>query len=130
MDELTVRERVRYVDCDPMGVAHHSVYVVWLEVARTELMRSCEISYAEVEQSGVFIVVARMNLSYLKPIRYDNMVEITVRLKRSFGARIEHEYELHVNGELACRAETTLACVNREGRVIPVPDSLVRDNSG
>ena len=31
--------RVRYCECDPMGVVHHTVYPVWFEMGRTELLR-------------------------------------------------------------------------------------------
>jgi hypothetical protein len=41
--------RVRYAECDPMGVAHHATYLGWLEIARTELLRAGGVSYAQLE---------------------------------------------------------------------------------
>ncbi|MFO0084137.1 MAG: acyl-CoA thioesterase, partial [Phycisphaerales bacterium] len=53
----TVRVRVRYCECDPMNVAHHAAFIPWLELARTELLRTSGVSYAHLEAAGVFLVV-------------------------------------------------------------------------
>ena len=116
--------RPRYAECDPMGYVHHAVYPVWMEMARTELLREAGTSYAELERSGVFIVVARMNLSYKKPARYDEQLTVTAHLTRATGAKIEHDYEITRADETLVTASTTLACTNTEGRVIPVRDAL------
>src|SRR5262245_38934795 len=44
--------RVRYPECDPMGVAHHAAYPVWLEIGRTELLRQGGVSYQQLEAEG------------------------------------------------------------------------------
>ena len=36
---ITIDARVRYAECDPMGYVHHTVFPVWFEMARTELLR-------------------------------------------------------------------------------------------
>lgn len=121
----TVAIRVRYAECDPQGVAHHSVYPVWLEAARTELLREQGMAYADCEKAGVFFVVARMSLRYRRPARYDDDVLIDVQVLRSAGVKIEHAYRLHRDGETLATAETTLACVDAGGRLRPVPEGLL-----
>ncbi|WP_428389793.1 acyl-CoA thioesterase [Mucisphaera sp.] len=120
-----VKLRVRYNECDPMGVAHHASYPVWLEIARTELLREQGGAYRELEDSGVLFVVARMNLRYRKPARYDDELAIAVRLEPSAGVKLEHSYEVRRGGEVLAKAETTLACVDREGKLRPVPEVLL-----
>jgi len=44
--EGRVRVRVRYCECDPMGVVHHAAFIPWLEMGRTELLRDAGVSYA------------------------------------------------------------------------------------
>ena len=119
-----IEVRVRYVECDPMGYVHHTVYPVWFEMARTELLRRAGLSYAELEKRGVFIVVARMNVSYRSPALYDDVLSIMVKLTRAEGARIEHDYEIRRGGELLCSGSTVLACVDEGGNILPVPDVL------
>lgn len=122
--EYELEQRVRYAECDPMGVAHHGVFPEWFETARTELLRRTGISYAELEERGVLLMVARLDITYRRPARYDEVVRILARLARVSAARIEHEYEVRRDGELLCTGSTTLACVNREGKVRPLPDVL------
>ena len=62
-----MRFRVRYAECDPMNVAHHASYAPWLEMGRTELLRQGKVSYAELEQAGVFLVVTKLELRYRRP---------------------------------------------------------------
>ncbi len=124
---ITIQERVRYVDCDPMGFVHHSVYPVWFETARTELLRSEGLAYSELEAAGTYLVVARLSLSFHQPARYDDVVEVTAQLDRTTGARIEHSYTIHRDQTLLCTGGTTLACVGNTGRPRPLPPALRTD---
>ncbi len=123
-DTITINQRVRYVECDPMGYVHHSTYPVWFEMARTELLRQRGIAYRQLEDRGIFIVVARLNISYHQPACYDDQVSITATLKRMGMAKIEHEYQVTREGNTLATASTVLACVDREGRPMRVPDWL------
>ncbi|MCX5658508.1 MAG: thioesterase family protein [Planctomycetota bacterium] len=113
--------RVRYSECDPMNVAHHSAYTIWMEMARTEMLRHRGVAYRELEARGVFFVVARLSVRYRRPARYDDALTIRVTLKPSAGVKVEHEYQILRGTELLAAAETTLACVDRDGRLQPVP---------
>lgn len=128
-----MRLRVRYCECDPMGVAHHAAYLPWLEMARTELLRVSGVSYAQLEQAGVFLVIAKLDARYRRPIRYDDVVEVRTRVVGQSRVKIGHEYELLVverDGspieapEVAAAASTTLACVGRDGRPMGLPEWL------
>jgi acyl-CoA thioester hydrolase len=121
--EITVR--VRYPECDPMNVAHHSVFAVWLEMARTDMLRHSGVSYRELEAQGVLFVVARMSISFRKPAYYDDDLRVVVRVASASRVKIEHEYEVCRGNELLATASTTLACVDREGRVRQIPDGVV-----
>lgn len=125
------RVRVRYCECDPMGVAHHASYIPWLEIARTELLRGTGVTYAQLEQSGVFLVIVRLDVRYRRPVRYDDVVEVRTRVSGGSRIKIEHEYDLVVverggNAveEPVAAAATTLACVGADGRPRALPDWL------
>ncbi|MAE61184.1 MAG: thioesterase [Planctomycetaceae bacterium] len=124
MNQQTIEVRVRYAECDPMGFAHHSAYAAWFEMARTELLRQHGRAYAELEREGVYIVVVRLNVHYQRPARYDDALRVTAVLRRSGGAKIEHEYEVRRGEEVLSKGSTVLACIDREGRVRAVPDFL------
>ncbi len=90
------RLRVRYCECDPMGVAHHSSYVAWLEIGRTELLRDCGVTYAQMEESGTFLVIVKLDLRYRRPVKYDDLVEVRTHWIGGSRIKIEHSYEVVV----------------------------------
>jgi len=120
--------RVRYSEVDQMGSLHHSRFWVYFEMGRTELMRRQGMSYRDCEQRRVFFVVARCAARFCAPARYDDLLRLTTKIARMGPARIDHAYELKrpSDGCLIATAETTLACVNRQGQVIPIPESIPR----
>lgn len=127
----STRVRVRYCECDPMSVAHHAAYIPWLEIGRTELLRESGVSYAHLERLGVFLVVAKLDVRYRRPILYDDVVEIRTRVRQASRVKIDHEYDVVVVEragkaceEVAAAAGSTLACVDREGRVCVLPEWL------
>jgi acyl-CoA thioester hydrolase len=123
--EHTYSFRVRYVECDPMGVMHHSHYLPYLELGRTELLRAAGISYRELEERDVLFVVTKITINYKRPARYDDALSLTTRITRMTAVRIEHVYEMKsAAGDAICTAESTIACVNRKGEVIAIPDDL------
>ena len=116
--------RVRYSECDPMGVAHHTTYPVWFEMGRTELLRASDRSYRDYEAEGVFLAVVALEVSYKKPALYDDLLELESVVSEISHVKIIHEYTLRRNGELLATGKTTLACLDRDGKLRPVPDSL------
>lgn len=114
--------RVRYCECDPMGVAHHASYLAWFEMGRTELLRANGKCYRDLEAAGVYLVVAKLDVRYKRPARYDDVLVLRTTVQDGGHVKIEHTYELLRGEELLAVASTTLACVNAEGRPQPAPD--------
>lgn len=109
-----------------MNVAHHSAYPVWLEIARTELLRSFGQTYRDLETAGVFLVVAKLSVRYRRPAMYDDKLTVTATAKPTAGVKLEHHYEVRRADELLAVADTTLACVDRDGKLRPVPETILR----
>ena len=120
----SVEFRVRYAECDAMGYLHHAKYWEYFETARTELLRRQGMPYRELEARGVLFVVYKAACTYLAPVRYDDLVTVTVTVGRVTRTRVDHSYEVRRDGDRVCEASTTLACVGRDGRPIAMPDAL------
>lgn len=118
--------RVRYAETDRMGLLHHSRYFVLLEMARTEALREHGLTYRELEDSGCYLVVAKAECAYRAPAMYDDLLTIETRITRHTLTRIEHAYRIlrESDGLLLAEAKTTLASVDRQGNIQPIPDSL------
>lgn len=125
-----------------MGVVHHASYIPWLEMGRTELLRDAGVSYSQLEQAGVFLVIVKLECSYKRPGRYDDLVEVRTRVISPASpsrVKIRHEYEVlraesaggqGSVGELLMSASSLLACVDRTGRPTALPEWLVTGGSG
>ncbi|MDZ4818952.1 MAG: thioesterase family protein [Planctomycetota bacterium] len=116
--------RVRYQETDAMQRVHHANYITYFEMGRTELLRAKGLSYAQIEQDGLFLVVAEVNCRYLLPATYDEELLLRTKLISAKGAKIEHGYEIFRGLELLATGKTVIACVDRQGRVRRIPDSL------
>lgn len=124
-----IQVRVRYAEVDRMGLLHHANYLVYLEQARIDLLRSAGFSYKDLEDQGYYLVLTRIEIRYRRPAGFDDLLTIRVRVDRVTGARIDHAYEVRRGGELLSEATTTLACIDKEGRPRSLPEFL-RDRGG
>jgi acyl-CoA thioester hydrolase len=122
--------RVRYAECDPMGVAHHSAYAPWFEMGRTELLRRDGIAYRDLEEVGVRLAVVSLGIKFRKPARYDDVVRVVTTLTSASHVKIEHEYELWREHEKLATAQTTLACLTDAGKAIELPPMLRAHTDG
>ena len=116
--------RVRYAETDRMGLLHHANYLVYFEQGRTELLRSCGLTYKELEDQGFLLVLSKIEVRYRSPARYDDLLTLKTSVVRTTAVRIDHRYELFRDGTLLAEGSSTLACVDRDGRLQELPAFL------
>src|SRR4051794_23982886 len=119
-----IQVRVRYAETDRMGLLHHANYLVYFEQARTELLRDQGRSYKDLEDAGFLLVLSKVEVKYRSPAYYDDLLTIRTTVTRTSPIRLEHRYEVFREGKPVAEGSTTLACVNREGKLQPMPDWL------
>ena len=127
------RRKAQYHETDQMGIIHHSNYVKWMEEARIDFMKELGVGYGEVEKRGIISPVAGVSVSYKKPVLFDDVVEISVSVKKYSGVVLELAYELFnvTRGEV-CTEASSKHCFTRNGalvslkREIPELDVLFR----
>jgi acyl-CoA thioester hydrolase len=118
--------RVRYAETDQMGVAWHGNYLAWFEVGRTDLLRAHGLTYRELEHEGLRLPVIEARARYLKPARYDDVLEVHTRLEALGRARVRFLYEVQRAGEVLATGATEHAAVDPLGRPRRLPDELRR----
>lgn len=124
MEQAEVRFRVRYAETDQMGVVYHANYLVWMEMARTELCRVRGVRYRDIElEDGVLLAVVEVNCRYLAPARYDDEIVARARLAASNPRMITFGYEiLHAEtGQTLSTGETKHMFLDKAGRRVRVP---------
>jgi acyl-CoA thioester hydrolase len=108
---------VRYGETDQMGYAHHSNYPLYYEVGRTDMLRSVGLSYREMEEHGVIMPVRQLNIKFVEPVRYDEILRVRVILKELPTAKIHFFYELYNEQDILVNTgETVLVFVNANTR--------------
>jgi len=122
----TINILPRYAETDKGGVIHHSVYPVWFEMGRTELLRANGVAYKDLEAAGVFFVVAQLNIKFRRPVQYDEQLLLETTCSSVSVAKVEHVYKLtrSSDGVILAEGSSVLACVNEKGKVRRVPEFM------
>lgn len=121
------RLRVRYPEVDSQGVVHHSYFLHYFEIARTELLRSVGLPYSQLEKDGVQLMVTESALRHHRPARYDEVLRLLCRAEEVTRVRIYIAYRILREGtdELICDGKTVLAGIDPgTGKPTALPRSL------
>lgn len=115
--------RVRYAETDKMGVVYYANYLVWFEVARTDLLRALGWSYRDMEHSGVSLPVIEAHCEYHRPARYDDELEVRTIGQLLSPVRMKFTYEVRhaATGVVAATGRTVHAALDRDGKPCRLP---------
>jgi acyl-CoA thioester hydrolase len=100
------RVRVRFAETDAMAVVHHAAYLPYLEEARVAYLRSVGHPYTALRDDGVELPVVEVAVRYVRPLRFDDVVDVHLRPVAVRGATFEIAYLLSVDGEARASAVT------------------------
>jgi len=81
MYEFKTQVRVRYAEADPMNIVYYGNYAQYFEVGRVESLRNLGISYKGIEDIGIMLPVVELNIKYLRPAKYDDLLTIKTQIK-------------------------------------------------
>lgn len=109
--------RVRYADTDQMGYVYYGNYAHYYEEARSEAIRSLGMPYKEMEQGGLMLPITRMNIKYIQPAFYDELLSIKTKVTEMPSRFIKFEYEVYnEKGVLINEGETQLVFIDAATR--------------
>lgn len=120
--------RVRYEETDQMGIVYHSNYLVWFEVARTELFRKIGYLYSEIEKNfGLYLVVSEVSLKYRRSSRYDDLLNIECAVKHISITSLTFDYLVKKDNDLIAEGQTKHVFVEKNGRPKQIPCNLLEE---
>ncbi len=119
--ECTIEFRVRYAETDQMKFAHHAAYIVWFEMARIELLRKIDLSYAQMERDGLLLPVLEVNARFFKPAFFDDLLQIRARFNEIVKARLRIDYQVYKDEQRICEGYSVHAFMNSGGRPVRPP---------
>jgi acyl-CoA thioester hydrolase len=121
---FTHRIRVRFAETDAMGIVHHSRYLPYLEETRVAYLRHLGHPYAEMRAEGVDYAVLECFVQYRQPLRFDDEVDVHLRLATVTRTSFQMTYLLTVDGVVMATAVTVHGCVTVAGRPTRLPGWL------
>ncbi len=123
------KKRVRYGETDPMGYLYYGHYAHYYEIGRVEMLRALGLSYKSLEEDHhIMMPVVSMQVRYLRPARYDDLVTIRTTLRKLPQDYITFQVEVwHENGQLLNSATVRLCFVDMHtGKRVPPPELLLQ----
>ncbi len=128
---ITVREKVRFVETDMMGVVHHSNYFRWFEMARVEYLRQAGVLLNDLMAEDIVFPITDVDCKYRQSARFDDYILIEAvlaeisKVKMVFIYRVLREHD----GALLATGRTQNAFTNRQGKIVRLPDSYFKKMS-
>jgi acyl-CoA thioester hydrolase len=105
--------RVRYGECDPQGIVFNANYLLYFDVAFTEMWRAAIGPWQEMVERGVDAVVAETNLRFLAPARYDDELALRVLVTRLGRTAVTTQIDVLRGEELLLSGWLRHVCVDR-----------------
>ena len=127
LHEVKVKLEIPFHDVDPLNVVWHGHYYKYLEIARTELMRSRSLDGSDFIELGIGLVVIESQCRYVSPLRYGDHVQVAAWF-RDLKFRIMVGYEIiNLTSNIrAARAHTSLVTTTPDGTMYHrTPDSVL-----
>ena len=119
--------QVYYEDTDAAGVVYHSNYLKFMERARTEWLRSEGFSQQSLaEGEGIVFVVAKINIEFIRPALFDELLNVRSKITGTNGAGLMFEQSvISESGTVKCRADVHIVCVDSKTfRPKRIPNSI------
>jgi acyl-CoA thioester hydrolase len=123
--------RVIYGDTDQMGFVYYANYLRFFEAGRNEYLRAKGAPYREVEaELGIRLPVVEATVHYKAPARYDDLLVIETVLAQVRRASARFEYLVRRGEERLVTGHTVHACIDFDGSLQRLPESLVARLTG
>jgi acyl-CoA thioester hydrolase len=128
MIQHTTQVRVRYGETDRMGYVYYGNHALYYEVGRVEMLRFMGYPYDEMERDGVMCPVTALEVRYVRPAFYDELLTVTTSIKEPPTQSIVFEVEIHnAQQKLVSTGKVVLAFVDATTRKrCPAPERIMK----
>ncbi len=126
----TTTRRVEFRDTDAAGMAHFSVFFVYMEQAEHELLRQLGLSVVLADDQGpISFPRVATRCDYQKAAKFEDVLEIEVAIVRLGKKSITYEFNFTHEGRPIATGQTTTVCCRfqKDGtpQSFPIPDWIV-----
>lgn len=116
--------QIRFCDVDSLGHVNNAFYLSYFELARMKFFR---LSGLKIDWSKTGIIIARIEIDYLKPLLLHNAAEVICKPGKTGNKSFELHYEIvslkESVREIICKGKSIQVCFDYEkGQSITIPD--------
>jgi acyl-CoA thioester hydrolase len=119
--------RVRFAETDMQGIVFNGNYLTYYDVAWTEYFRALGLQWKDLIDMGADTVLARTEMEFKAPARFDEVLEVYTRVSRIGNASVTFEFEIYGQGDerLIGAASSLYVCIDPQTlRPVRVPEAL------
>jgi acyl-CoA thioester hydrolase len=125
MNKFDIQSRVYYEDTDAGGIVYHANYLKYMERARTEWLRSLDISQQNLLEQSLGFVVIDMKIAFIQSAKLDDVISVSCQVMQKKGASLSFVQEIRKNDVLLVSAKVKVACVDTQrSRPTAIPKEL------
>lgn len=120
---VTVRDKVRFVETDMMGVVHHSNYFRWFEMGRVEYLRQAGVYLLDLMADGILFPITDVSCSYRASARFDDVIAVETAMAELSKVKMVFTYRVvrEADGALLATGRTQNAFTDDNGKIIRLP---------
>lgn len=109
--------RVYYEDTDLAGIVYYANYLKFIERGRSEWVRDCGVDQGALKaDQGIVFAVRKVDADFLKPAKFDDLLQVTTELVALGGASITLRQEVWRGEERLFTAQVVLVCLHDTGK--------------
>jgi len=122
------RIRVRYGETDQMGHAYYANYLLWFEQARGAWCRDRGFTYKQLEEQGYYLPVVEAHIHYKGEVKYDDWIEVRIRLGEVRRASLEYLYEVYNENskKVSTIGSTWHVLMGQERKAVSIPPEVLQ----
>lgn len=117
---ITIRDKVRFVETDMMGVVHHANYLRWFEMGRVAYLRACGISLGELMAADIIFPITEVQVKYKSSCIFDDDFEVQTTMSAFNKAKMDFSYKVIRlrDGAVAVEGHTRNVFTDKEGHIV------------
>ncbi|MBB6501787.1 acyl-CoA thioesterase [Pedobacter cryoconitis] len=97
-----IQLKVRDYECDIQGIVNNAIYQSYLEHARHEYLQSKNISFKELTNNGILLMVSRIEMDFKKSLTSGDTFSVKLRIERQGLKLVFFEDIFRVSDQALC----------------------------
>ncbi len=125
MKKYIYKTRVRYGEVDRMGTVYYGNYFLYMESARTGLLREAGLPYSTMEDRGIMLPVTETNCKYKNFLRFDEEIVVETSLEYIRNASVKIKYRIkNAEGKMIALGYTIHPFINKDWKIVNIPEEI------